>query len=514
MFGILLATAVCAAPVDDIDALRDLVSRVGPVIGSASACQGITPHIEEVSVKFRGVIELVSNEADRKSLTELLDRYVAFGRNAITTGKITCKTAEQQFAEMAQVVSTPVPAPSSVPSAPSAAGTPVAAIDAPAPLPQPVTSTVRGVTDREIRFGMVAPLSGYSHNIGRQLEIGITAAFNRTNDAGGVNGRMLRLIVADDGYEPTQTLAAMKQLYEKERVFGFIGNYGTPTGAVALPYVLERRVLFFGPFTGAAIFRKNPPERYVFNYRASYDDEMDAVVRYLLKVRHLQPKQIAVFAQDDSYGDAGFAGVAKAFRSLDLSDEAILRINYKRNTIDVDQAIKTLRAQKPPIKAVIMVATYRAAARFIEKTRDLFPDMIYTNTSFTGSTQLANELMLLGPRFASGVIVTQVLPAVSVNSSEVLEYKDALAKYFPNEAAPDYVSFESYVAANVLIEGLKRAGPQLDTEKLISTLENIRDLDLGLGVPLSFGRAEHQASHMVWGTMIDGNGNHQPLDLK
>jgi branched-chain amino acid transport system substrate-binding protein len=323
----------------------------------------------------------------------------------------------------------------------------------------------------------------------------------------------LRLIAADDGYEPTRTLAAMKQLDEKDQVFAYIGNVGTPTAAVAVPYALEHRTLFFGAFSGANILRSDPPDRYVFNYRASYAEETDAVVRYLLKIRRLQPKQIAVFAQQDAYGDAGFAGVAKAFRSLGLNDAAILRLNYKRNTVDVDEAVKLLRVQKPAIKAVVMVATYRAAAKFIEKTRDLYPDMLYTNVSFVGSTELADELMLLGPRFASGVIVTQVVPAVGGYSSAVLEYKNALAKYFPGEA-PDYVSFEGYVAANVLLQGIKRAGPQLDTEKLIDTLENMRNLDLGLGTALNFGRAEHQASHKIWGTAIDDNGKYQPVELE
>jgi ABC-type branched-subunit amino acid transport system substrate-binding protein len=95
----------------------------------------------------------------------------------------------------------------------------------------------------------------------------------------------------------------------------------------------------------------------------------------------------------------------------------------------------------------------------------------------------------------------------------VLEYKNALAKYFPGEA-PDYVSLEGFVSANILIQALKRAGPQLDTEKLIDVLENMRNLDLGLGVPLSFGRAEHQASHKIWGTAIDENGKYQAIELE
>ena len=197
---------------------------------------------------------------------------------------------------------------------------------------------------------------------------------------------------------------------------------------------------------------------------------------------------------------------------MGANDAAILRLGYKRNTVDVDEAVNQLKAQKSPIRAVVMVATYRAAAKFIEKTRDAYPGMIYSNVSFVGSTALADELMLLGPRYASGVIVTQVVPAVGGYSSAVLEYKNALAKYFPGEA-PDYVSLEGYVSANMLIQAIKQAGPQLDTEKLIDTLEAMRNVDLGLGTPLTFGRAEHQASHKIWGTAIDDNGKYAPLEL-
>src|SRR5207237_9278313 len=126
------------------------------------------------------------------------------------------------------------------------------------------------------------------------------------------------------------------------------------------------------------------------------------------------------------------------------NDNAILRLNYKRNTIDVDDAVNQLKAQKAPIKAIVMVATYRAAAKFIEKTRDGYPGLTYSNVSFVGSTALADELMLLGPRYASGVIVTQVVPAVGGYSSAVLDYKNALANYFPGEAT-DTVSLEGYV---------------------------------------------------------------------
>jgi branched-chain amino acid transport system substrate-binding protein len=374
---------------------------------------------------------------------------------------------------------------------------------------------VRGVTDQEIRFGISAPLSGPAKELGQNMKLGIEAAFNLANANGGVHGRQLRLVAVDDGYEPARTGATMKQLYERDQVFGVIGNVGTPTAVVALPYALDRKMLFFGAFTGAGLLRNDPPDRYVFNYRASYAEETAAVVNYLVKVRRLSPDQIAVFAQQDAYGDAGFAGVEKAIRALrGNNDTPILRLNYQRNTIDVEDAVNQLQQRRRnPIKAVIMVPTYRAAAKFIEKTRDLYPDMIYTSVSFVGSTALANELMLLGKKYATGVIVTQVVPAVDGHSSLVLDYKSALAKYFPGQE-PDYVSLEGYVDANLLIAALQRGGPQVDTEKLVSTLENLRDLDIGLGTPVSFSRSEHQGVHKVWGTQLDASGHYQSLDLQ
>ena len=385
-------------------------------------------------------------------------------------------------------------------------------------LGQEPRTTFRGVTDSEIRFGISAPFSGAAKELGQNMKLGIEAAFRVANAKGGVHGRQLRLIAADDGYEPARTALTMKRLYEGDQVFGVVGNVGTPTAVVGLPYALERKMLFFGAFTGAGLLRSDPPDRYVFNYRASYAEETEATVQYLVKVRRLKPTQIAVFAQQDAYGDSGFAGVAKAIRSLGGDDSKILRLNYQRNTVDVDEPVAQLQAHNSnktriPIRAVIMVPTYRAAAKFIEKTRDLYPDMIYTSVSFVGSTALANELMLLGQRYATGVIVTQVVPALDGHSSLVLDYKAALAKYFPGEA-PDYVSLEGYVAANVLIEALKRNGPQLDTERLVTTLEDLRDLDIGLGTRVTFGRSEHQGVHKVWGTQLDATGHYQPIDLQ
>jgi branched-chain amino acid transport system substrate-binding protein len=372
---------------------------------------------------------------------------------------------------------------------------------------------VQGVTDSEVTFGMAAPFSGPAKELGRQMKVGIEVAFGLANDAGGIHGRKLKLLALDDGYEPTRTREVVKDLAEQRKVFAFVGNVGTPTAAAVLPYLLERRMLLFGPFTGASLLRKEPPDRYVFHYRASYVEETSATVKYLVDVRRIKPEQIAVFTQDDSYGDAGFQGVAKAMRQYRKDPSTLLRVLYKRNTAEVLDAVKAVVERRDRVKAVIMVGTYRACARFIEKVRDENPRMLFSNVSFVGSQALAEELAQLGPRYTTGVLVTQTVPLPTSRSTTVLRYQEALAKYAPGEK-PDFVSLEGYVTGNVLLEGLRRAGKGLDTETLINALENIRGLDLGLGVPISYSLSEHQGSHKVWGSVLDASGNFQSLDLE
>jgi branched-chain amino acid transport system substrate-binding protein len=501
-----------------------LIGRVALVVTFAAVVALVLIFARPISQGAHALVDATSRLFGSSKSTDLLTAGNA--SSSESTGSPTRTASASVAAPVPAPVAQPAPAAAQPAAVAQTAPTTVAqassggqqlSLSAPAqPLGQEPSGPkvmVRGISDNEIRFGMSAPFSGANKELGQNMRLGIEAAFNAANSRGGVNGRQLKLVAADDGYEPTRTADTMKRLYEKDQVFAVVGNVGTPTAAVALPYALDRKMIFFGAFTGAGLLRSDPPDRYVFNYRASYAEETAATVNYLVKVKRLKPSQIAVFAQQDAYGDAGFSGVARAIRALGGDENSILRLHYQRNTVDVDDAVDQLRKSRVPIRAVVMVPGYRAAAKFIEKTRDLFPGMIYTSVSFVGSTALANELMLLGKKYASGVIVTQVVPALDGHSSLVLDYKAALAKYFPGEQ-PDYVSLEGYVAANVLITALRRNGPDLDTEKLVTTLENLRDLDIGLGTPVSFGRSEHQGVHKVWGTQIDENGRYQPIDLQ
>ena len=394
--------------------------------------------------------------------------------------------------------------------------------------PEAPRLVVRGVSDDAITLGMSAAFSGASRELGNRMKLGIDTAFAAVNDAGGIAGRKLKLLALDDGYEGPRALANVKELIDERKVFAIIGNVGTPTTKEALPYALSSKTVFFGAFTGSGILRRDPPDRYVFNYRASYEEETAKMVNYLLDVKKVPDRGIVVFAQNDSYGDAGFEGATKMLRKRGRDDQ-ILRVGYERNTLKVEDAVAKVveyhnsaargggegrdGLRKHPVKAIIMVATYKAAARFIQKIRDKKIDALLLNVSFVGSNTLAEELGELGPSYAQGVIVTQVVPHYDSGATGVLRYREALRKFHPDQQ-PDFISLEGYIVGQLFAEGVRRAGRELDTEKLVDALEHIDGLDLGMGGSFAFGMSQHQASHKVWGTQLDEHGAFKSIDME
>jgi serine/threonine protein kinase len=374
------------------------------------------------------------------------------------------------------------------------------------------TATCRGVSESEITIGMTSAFSGPAKELGRGMQLGIDTYFSYINDQGGIAGRKLRLVTLDDGYEPPRAEANMKELYEQHKVFAVLGNVGTPTAEKALPIALDKQMPFLGAFTGAKLLRKDPPDRFVFNFRASYAEETAAVVKYLTEIKKIRPDQIAVFAQKDGYGDAGFQGVVKALRKYGRSEADILRVSYERNTVNIDAAVEEILKHREQVHAVVMVPTYKPAAKFVKAMRDNKLNVICSSVSFVGSEALAEELKNLGPEYAEGVIVTQVVPHYESGSTAVMKYRDQMKKYHPNEP-PGFISLEGYLAATVFVEGMRLAGEDLTTDSYIGSLESIRDLDPGIGTKINFGPSEHQGSHKVWATILDKSARYQILDL-
>ncbi len=348
-------------------------------------------------------------------------------------------------------------------------------------------SAAQGVTDSQIVLGQSVALTGPAQQLGLDMQLGATLYFNWVNGRGGVNGRRIVLKTLDDGYEATRAAENTKKLINDERVFALFGYVGTPTSAASLPIFTEARVPFVGPFTGAELLR-NPVNPYVFNIRASYFDETEAIVQHLTA---MSVNQIAIFYQNDAYGQAGLAGVERALKKRGLG--LVAKGTVERNTVEVKKAIEEINKAKP--QAVVMISAYKSCAAFIREMKKSGANPTFWNVSFVGSKALAKELDKEG----RGVQISQVVPFPWDGSVPVVrEYQKLMAEA---KAEPGFGTLEGFIAAKVMVEGLRRAGRNLNRDNFIKAMESIQEYDVG-GFKVNFGPGTRSGSQFVDLTII------------
>jgi ABC-type branched-subunit amino acid transport system substrate-binding protein len=345
-----------------------------------------------------------------------------------------------------------------------------------------------GVTPTTILIGQSAAFTGPAQALGTDMRAGALAYFEAVNAAGGVNGRKIELRSLDDGYEPDRAAANTKKLID-DGVFLLFGYVGTPTSNASKPIFTAARVPFVGAFTGAESLRA-PLNRYIFNIRASYFDETEKIVSQLVGQTL---DRIAVFYQNDDYGKAGLAGVEKAMARRDM--KIVATGTVERNTVDVAAAVKAIGKADP--QAVVMISAYKSCAAFIKAMRAAGYNPQFMNVSFVGSKALAAETGLAG----RGVGVSQVVPFPwNLGTPVVKEYQQLFAASSKKEEY-SFTTFEGFLAAKVLVEGLRRAGNDLTRERFITAMEGFRDVDLG-GFWVTFTPSNHNGSKFVELTVI------------
>lgn len=342
-----------------------------------------------------------------------------------------------------------------------------------------------GVTAGVVKIGMANATSGPAAGLGLQLRAGAAAYLDKVNATGGVHGRRISLVSVDDAYDPQQTVGATRALIEVDKVFALFGYVGTPTSAAAVPLAVKAGVPYLFPFSGAE-FLRHPVNPVVFNLRASYFDETEALVARLTGPLGL--KRIAVFIQDDEFGEAGKAGVNRALRKRRMAPAPELR--YRRNTIDIEAGLAQLKREAP--EAVIFIGTYRPLAVLLKKARAAGVKARFLTVSFIGTSEFIKHA---GPA-AEGVTISQVMPSPD-------DAADALVRQYRADVLPaarNYGSLEGYADALVLVEALKRCGREPSRAGLLRALEQLK-MAAG-GMPVAFSAADHQGSERVYMTEV------------
>jgi ABC-type branched-subunit amino acid transport system substrate-binding protein len=355
----------------------------------------------------------------------------------------------------------------------------------------PLAGAEDGITDDTILIGQSCALKGPAQQLGKGMRDGALAYFKHINANGGIKGKQIKLISLDDGYEPGACKRNTSRLIDQEKVFLLFGYVGTPTSKAAFPLIKSNSVPFFAPFTGAE-FLRSPLTPEVFNIRASYYQETEAMVEQLM----LNGKDnIGVFFQNDSYGRAGLEGARLALERR--GKKIIAKASYERNTVAVDEAVKLLAPIE--LDAIIMIGAYAPCAQFISKMRDRKSNALFVNVSFVGADALAWELQNKG----LGVVITQVVPYPFDKRVEVVaEYHILLNQYTPS-VDPSYPGMEGFIAAKGLSAVLKKM-KTLTRQEFIQVAEKQYEY-LG-GFKLKFDSGNHQGSDFVGFTQVGPGG--------
>ena len=362
-------------------------------------------------------------------------------------------------------------------------------------LPSPVFGqSVPGVSEREVLIGSCSALEGPSHFLGTETVTGAKAYLDMTNDAGGVDGRKLKLISYDDSYDPAKTEACFNRLME-QKVFALAFFVGTPTAVKYLPLAETNKIPLVGLFTGAQT-RYVPLHHWVVNVRASYFDETREQMDGLWGT--LGYKKIGVIYPEDPFGAAVLEGVKTALKGHGAEPAATA--SYPRQTSQVGGAIDTVKAANP--EAVVVVGPANTVAPILKQAHAKGWKPLFLTVSFVGTDDLIQE----AGSDAEGVVVTQVVPPYYLTEYKTVAlYRRTLTKYYPS-AQPNFVSLEGFVDAMVLVEGMKKAGKELTREGLIRGIESLHEIDMGLGskLKLNYSSKEHKGFDSVIPTVIRG----------
>lgn len=348
-----------------------------------------------------------------------------------------------------------------------------------------------GITATEIILGQSAPLSGPAAELGIQFNIGANAYFDFINEQGGVHGRKIRLLAEDDFNEASQAVVNTRKLINDMRVFALFGYVGSPSSVAALPLATDARVPFFAPSAGAHALRE--PNRYVFNVRASYRDELTTVIQHLITTG---VANFAVFYENDAYGVSALADVEWVMRNAKVV--SLRDASSEPNSTEVEGAVMSIVPTDPD--TILMLCSYKSCAAFIKAARAAGYKGQFHHLSSVGTQALAEELGV----DAKGLTVSQAVPSPWRGALGVVrDYQKVLEAKRISEL--NHSGLEGFIAARVLVEALRRVGRELTRERLLWSLESLGVLDLG-GYTVSFSPGDHTGSRFAEMTLIGAGG--------
>lgn len=360
-----------------------------------------------------------------------------------------------------------------------------------------LAAAAAGAAAADIIVGQVAAFSGPLAPTGTHMRAGAQLYFDKVNADGGVHGAKIRLLSKDDGYKTEETVRLAREILKEAQPVAFIGFVGTGN----VEAILEKKVLsdagipLLAVRTGAAsVVQRNDP--LLFLTRASYAEEVQKIIDQYASTGY---STFAIVYQDDAFGRDVLGSAEQAISKA--GGKLVATGSYTKNTTDVAAAVKTIAEARP--QAVIMIANTAASSEFLKQSRHAGNLAQYVALSVTDAAQVVKRI---GAEQAEGLVLTQVVPDPNSPTVPLIkEIHENFAKFKPKDVSANHTFVEGYLGAKVLVEALRRAGPNPTRQKLRVALESMNNYDAG-EVFISFSANQHAGSRFVDITILNRAG--------
>ncbi|HEX2915297.1 MAG TPA: ABC transporter substrate-binding protein [Chloroflexia bacterium] len=343
-----------------------------------------------------------------------------------------------------------------------------------------------GVSDSEIVLGSWGPQSGPAASYG-VVDRAIDAYFKKINAEGGINGRKIKFLTEDDGYNPARTLTAVKKLVEQDQVFALVGGMGTAQNVAVTDYLVSHNVPHVAPATGSSVMCCQPLKRNIFALQTNYSVEAKLLTRYAHNSLNL--KKAAVFYQNDPFGKEGLEAIQAELKSLNLSEAQA--VSY--DTSEKDFSSQALKLQATGADTLILWSTPQPTAAILKEIQKLG----WKPTILMSVVNDDPVMFQLAGSALDGVTFSMWLPNfMDSNDPKIKQYNEFMKQYMPTEPVGGF-SLTGMAIAQVMVEGLKRAGRDLTRESFINAMETFRDWNNGLAYKLNYSPVNRQGQNAV-----------------
>jgi len=332
----------------------------------------------------------------------------------------------------------------------------------------------KSFNNNTIIIGSSLPTSSVLREYGEAVKNGSQTYFDYANRNNLLGNKQIKFVTLDDKYEPKLTLENTQKLLKNKELFTLYGFVGTPTVKNILPIITNQNIPLIATFSGASFLRNNTNKN-IINFRSSYEDEIEEHIKYLYLKKGFT--RIAVFYQNDEYGEDGYVSVVNVLKKYKLSP--IAEGNYKRNTLSIRHAFNSIKDAKP--EAIIMIGANKANTLFIKKAQQNknFNNTIFCNISFGDASTMIKSL----GEDNENIIFSQVVPNYQNKTIPIIrEYHEISKQYNPN-FEPNFISLEAFLSAKVVVTALSNIKGDITRKKFLKSIRTLPSSTLdGIGM--------------------------------